>query len=136
MYGFSARRSTGVDWLSFENKDADMGYWDTTDRILNVGGGHGPACPNCGREMSPADDHGRFICACHGGLSFFDAVLGVPLSTPRIPQVDTAGMADAKKEQIPAINRLHSPPTEREKKALEELQKLHGIDWMEGDVDK
>lgn len=95
-----------------------MGYWDATDQIMNANGGRGPACPYCGKTMSPADDHGRFICTCQGGLSFFDAVLEVPLRAHRIPQVDTAGMTNEEKAQIPPVNRLHDTPTDAEAKVF------------------
>ena len=51
-----------------------------------------------------------------GGLSFFDGVLGVPIRTPKIPQVDTTGMTSTEKVTISSVNRLHPEPTEVEKK--------------------
>jgi hypothetical protein len=92
-----------------------MNYWDATDRIMSANGGHGPACPKCGKTMYPIDDHGRFACACRGIDSFFDAVLGVPHRTPKIIQVDTAGMTNEEKAEIPPINRLGSEPTDAER---------------------
>ena len=44
-----------------------MGYWDRTDNILKERGGRAPFCPNCGKEMFAADDHGRFTCFCRLG---------------------------------------------------------------------
>lgn len=41
-----------------------MGYWDETDRILDEHGGKGPPCPECGKNLYPFDDHGRFFCEC------------------------------------------------------------------------
>jgi hypothetical protein len=38
-----------------------MGYWDATDNIKRKLGGN-PICPIHKTEMTPQDDHGRFIC--------------------------------------------------------------------------
>jgi hypothetical protein len=45
-------------------REPGMNYWTATDEILAQHGGHGPKCPNCGQEMFPEDDHGRFTCMC------------------------------------------------------------------------
>lgn len=89
-----------------------MGYWDATDRYLSRHG-RGPNCPSCGQEMFPQDDHGRFTCFCNlsGG---FDTVTNTPIYTPKIKQVDTTGMSDKEKAEIPPVNRLDSEPTEAE----------------------
>lgn len=88
-----------------------MGYWDATDRFLSKHG-RGPKCPSCGSEMFPEDDHGRFSCICGGGT--FDVVSETIIPVLPIPQVDTAGMSDEEKAQIPCINRLNSTPTKAE----------------------
>jgi hypothetical protein len=41
-----------------------MNYWTATDQVLAKNGGKGPRCPDCGGEMFPEDDHGRFTCMC------------------------------------------------------------------------
>jgi hypothetical protein len=65
--------------------------------------------------MFAADDHGRFACFCQGiGMTTVNGVDGTLLPTPRLPQINTAGMADADKAKIPAINRLDEPPTAAE----------------------
>ncbi len=56
----------------FFNSESIMSYWDRTDTYLRKRGGRAPLCPNCGKAMFPADDHGRFVCLCGGGS--FDAV--------------------------------------------------------------
>lgn len=94
-----------------------MSYWDETEQYLNRHGGDGPTCPNCGRVMFPADDHGRFVCFCDLGNPF-DTVLGVSRRAPRIRQVDTARMSNAEKAGIPPINRLDSTPTAAEVQLL------------------
>jgi len=105
-----------------------MGYWDATDAIIRANGGRNPICPRCGKEMIPIDDHGRFSCGCPGS-DFFSFLEGKYSTIPQIPQVPAGTeLTDEQKEQIPAINRLHLPPTEWEKKILKELQELHGID--------
>lgn len=49
---------------SLDLREPGMNYYTATDEILAKRGGRGPKCPDCGREMFPEDDHGRFICAC------------------------------------------------------------------------
>ncbi|MDD4900659.1 MAG: hypothetical protein PHS62_00900 [Patescibacteria group bacterium] len=105
-----------------------MGYWDATDEFLREHSGHGPTCPNCGKAMFPEDDHGRFVCSCKLGGSF-DVVSGEPTQASKIPQVDTDGMSDAEKAQIPLINRLESEPTAAEAKIL--LMLLRGPEVMD-----
>ncbi len=90
-----------------------MGYWDRTDDYLSKNGGEGPCCPKCGREMFPQDDHGRFACFC--GVDSYDVATGSALPPMEIPQVDTSGMTNAQKANIPPMHRLHQPPTEAEK---------------------
>ena len=89
-----------------------MSYWDETDQYLSQHG-HGPKCPRCGKEMFPADDHGRFSCLCNLG-SHLDVATGTMLVAPRIPQVDVGAMSDEQKAKIPPINRLESEPTTAE----------------------
>ncbi|MDD4902717.1 MAG: hypothetical protein PHE24_06305 [Patescibacteria group bacterium] len=100
-------------------------YWDQTDRYLKENG-KGPDCPTCHEEMVPADDHGRFTCISCGGN--FDAVLGMPLSAPRIPQIDTSRFSDEEKAKIPAIHRLRDIPTAAERNVLSFL--LRGPEAM------
>lgn len=45
-------------------REPGMNYHTATDEILKRRGRHGPRCPNCGKEMFPIDDHGRFSCRC------------------------------------------------------------------------
>lgn len=84
-------------------------YWSATHDYLERNGGHSPTCPACDKEMTPEDDHGRFICL------FCPCAENV---TPRIPQVSTEGMTNAEKAKIPPINRLHSPGTAAEQKVM------------------
>ncbi|MDX9893015.1 MAG: hypothetical protein RB292_01185 [Patescibacteria group bacterium] len=88
-----------------------MSYWDITDRYLGGHGGHGPSCPECGKEMFAADDHGRFRCTCGRGL---DVETGLEPPTMPLPQVDCSGLSDAQKALVPPINRLNQPPTAAE----------------------
>ena len=92
-----------------------MGYWDATHQIMKRGGA--PKCSKCGKVMTPADDHGRFICGCQG-LRIFDAVAGVPVRTSKISQVDTSVMSNEEKAKVPPVNRLHSQPTSAEARYL------------------
>ncbi len=88
-------------------------YWGATNEIIAEGGA--PTCPHCGEKMFPQDDHGRFACFCQGiGKTTVDGVSGEVLSTPRIPQVNTVGMSEEEKAQIPGINRLNDTPTAAE----------------------
>lgn len=92
-------------------------YWGATDEIIAEG--RAPTCPHCGKRMFPQDDHGRFACFCQGiGRTIFDGVSGTLLPTPQIPQVDTTGMTDEEKAQIPGINRLDAMPTAAEAEYL------------------
>jgi predicted RNA-binding Zn-ribbon protein involved in translation (DUF1610 family) len=103
-----------------------MGYWDATDEALKKNGGHGPACPNCGKEMVPEDDHGSFRCfSCGNGL---DTIPRLHIEGT-IPQVDTTGMTDEEKALIPPVNRLNSMPTAAEQKMIQ-LSRL-GPDAMD-----
>jgi hypothetical protein len=92
-----------------------MSYWDETDQYLHRHGGRAPACPRCGKEMFPEDDHGRFKCLCNLRQSF-DVVTGTTVHARRIPQVDVSGMTDEQKAQVPPVNRLHDTPTAAEAK--------------------
>ncbi len=94
-----------------------MGYWDATDQYLSSHGGCAPMCLSCGKNMFPQDDHSRFICFCNlgGGL---DVVIGMRISTPKIPQVNTSNISDEEKAKIAPINRLESKPTTAEAKVL------------------
>lgn len=63
-----------------------MSYWTETDDFLRSHGGRGPACPNCGKTMFAADDHGRFSCFCRIGTrrrktETLDVVSGTSLNT-------------------------------------------------------
>lgn len=94
-----------------------MSYWSRTDDYLHEHGGQAPNCPSCGRKMVVADDHGRFTClSCS---STFDPISESTLPPRSIPQVDTSGMTDKEKAEIPAINRLHDTPTKEEKAFFE-----------------
>ncbi len=87
-----------------------MSYWDTTDRHLRS---HGPPkCSSCGEQMFPADEHARFMCFCGGGG--LDVVTGLSTTPRPIAQVDTAGMDDAAKAQVPPMQRLDGVPTAAE----------------------
>jgi hypothetical protein len=83
-------------------------YHSITDAM--TARGYAPKCPHCGKRMSPADDHGRFICLCRGPVTV-DGVTGIELRPRSILQVDTAGMSNEEKAQVPPINRLKAPPT-------------------------
>ena len=88
-------------------------YWSRTDDYLDEHGA--PTCPYCGKEMFAEDDHGRFACFCQGiGRTTLDCTTGQVLPVSVIPQIDTAGMTDEEKAQIPGINRLDDTPTEAE----------------------
>lgn len=93
-----------------------MEYHDATAQYMRRHG-RGPNCSSCGKEMFPQDDHGRFTCFCNIGGGF-DVVANMPIHTPRIPQVDTSGMANDEKAQVAPINRLESKPTEAEAKVF------------------
>jgi uncharacterized OB-fold protein len=47
-------------------REPGMNYHTATNEVLRKRGGNRPKCPNCGREMFPIDDHGRFDCRCRG----------------------------------------------------------------------
>lgn len=100
-----------------------MGYWDETDRIIAENGGRNPTCPNCGKEMFPQDDHGRFVCSCK---SPFDDFLQ-KLSVPQVP-ADVI-LTDEQKREILPINRLHLPPTKEERDFFKEA-----FDEMFGEI--
>jgi len=104
-----------------------MGYWDATDEYLGRHG-RGPTCSQCGAEMFPQDDHGRFTCFCNLGNGL-DVVTGMQLRTPKILQVETTGMSDEEKAKVPPINRLESEPTAAEAKVLSML--LRGPEAMD-----
>ena len=102
-----------------------MNYWNRTNEIKAKYGGQGPPCPYCTKPMFPEDDHGRFRCMCKGYMSMERA----RMERRRIPQV-TDHMPDGEKDlpdevkkEIPPINRLELPPTEKEKKKLAEILK-------------
>mgnify|MGYP001581025480 FL=1 len=101
-----------------------MGYWDATDLILRANGGKNPICPVCKHEMYPKDDHGRFICGCK---LLFGCTGG--FASMSIPQVDTTGMTNEQKVDIPPINRLNSAPPEAEQRVLQFLAR--GPDCMD-----
>ncbi len=83
-----------------------------------------PRCPYCGQPMVPSDDHGNYACFCQG-LKYFGSD-SVELRTPRIRQVDTAGMTNAQKAKVDPIHRLHSAPTAAEQKLLDLMLKGPG----------
>lgn len=98
-----------------------MSYWDETDRYVRQNGN--PRCPGCGAEMFPEDDHGRFTCVCGRGL---DVVTGMEPPVRPLPQVDTTGMTEDQINQIAPIYRLNSPMTAADRKAFNDLARLHG----------
>jgi phage/plasmid primase-like uncharacterized protein len=107
-----------------------MSYWSATDEFLQKNGGN-PKCPNCGSEMFPQDDHGRFICFCSLGGGF-DAVTNTRMHTLGIPQVDASGLSDEEKAKISPINRLNSAMTSAEQRVANFLmQGLKAMDSLE-----
>lgn len=112
-----------------------MGYWDATDNYLSSHGGRGPTCPVCGQTMLAADDHGRFTCFCDL-FSTLDVRTGIQSRVPKIPQVpENVQLTDEQKKDIPPINRLNHPPTQEEKKILEEMERELGIKSVKKDGD-
>jgi hypothetical protein len=77
--------------------------------------------------MFAADDHGRFMCLCGGRGKTHDVVSGETREIQRTPQVQLPGgikdFPDEVKAEIPAMNRLHLPPTAEESELLEQMTK-------------
>ena len=91
-------------------------YWGATDEVIQQNGGANPLCPNCGRPMTPEDDHGNFVCFTA------DCSSGGSHGVAEIPQIPTSvKLSDADKEKIPPLNRLHHTPTEKEQEILRGL---------------